>query len=152
MAFTALHVLLPWAHTSRLGRCSGPGRAGINCRVIPRLRGWYEWYAKDEKLDNESLIQEKYKGIRPAFGYPACPDHRDKRLLFELLGAEEIGVKLTEHCAMTPASSVSGIYIGHPESRYFNVGRIGRDQLEDYARRRDESIAENEKWLAPNLG
>jgi len=115
-------------------------------------RARHEWYAKDEKLDNESLIQEKYKGIRPAFGYPACPDHRDKRLLFELLGAEEIGVKLTEHCAMTPASSVSGIYIGHPESRYFNVGRIGRDQLEDYARRRGESIAENEKWLGPNLG
>jgi 5-methyltetrahydrofolate--homocysteine methyltransferase len=111
-----------------------------------------EWYAKDEKLGNEELIEEKYKGIRPAFGYPACPDHRDKRLLFRLLGAEEIGVKLTEHCAMTPASSVSGIYIGHPESRYFNVGRIDRAQLEDYTKRRGESLAENEKWLAPNLG
>ncbi|HEY2370890.1 MAG TPA: vitamin B12 dependent-methionine synthase activation domain-containing protein, partial [Polyangiaceae bacterium] len=111
-----------------------------------------EWYAKDEKLDNEALVSEKYRGIRPAFGYPACPDHRDKRLLFRLLGAEEIGVRLTESCAMAPASSVSGIYIGHPESRYFNVGRIGRDQLEDYARRRGESLAENEKWLGPNLG
>ena len=115
-------------------------------------RARHEWYGKSEKLDNESLIGEKYRGIRPAFGYPACPDHRDKRKLFALLGAEEIGMKLTEHCAMMPASSVSGIYIGHPESRYFNVGRIGRDQLEDYAKRRDETVAECERWLAPSLG
>jgi len=110
------------------------------------------WYAKGESLDAAALIDEKYRGIRPAFGYPACPDHRDKRVLFRLLGAEAIGVKLTETCAMTPASSVSGLYFGNPSARYFNVGRIGRDQLEDYARRRGESIAECEKWLAPNLG
>ena len=110
-----------------------------------------EWYARSESLDSAALVEEKYRGIRPAFGYPACPDHRDKRKLFALLGAEEIGMKLTESCAMTPASSVSGIYIGHPEARYFNVGRIGRDQLEDYARRRGESVAECERWLAPNL-
>ncbi len=110
-----------------------------------------EWYAKDEKLDGDALIEEKYRGIRPAFGYPACPDHRDKRKLFSLLSAEEIGMKLTESYAMMPASSVSGIYIAHPESRYFNVGRIGRDQLEDYAKRRGETIEECERWLAPSL-
>ncbi len=110
-----------------------------------------EWYAKDESLAPAALIDEKYRGIRPAFGYPACPDHRDKRLLFELLDAESIGVRLTEHCAMLPASSVSGIYLAHPEARYFNVGRIDRAQIEDYARRRGETVAECEKWLAPNL-
>jgi 5-methyltetrahydrofolate--homocysteine methyltransferase len=111
-----------------------------------------EWYATGETLDAESLIAEKYRGIRPAFGYPACPDHRDKGTLFRLLGAEDIGVRLTETYAMTPASSVSGLYLAHPAARYFNVGRIGRDQLEDYARRRGETTAECEKWLAPNLG
>ncbi|HEY1955054.1 MAG TPA: methionine synthase [Polyangiaceae bacterium] len=110
-----------------------------------------EWYAKGESLEKGALIDEKYRGIRPAFGYPACPDHRDKRTLFRLLGAESAGVTLTEHCAMLPASSVSGIYLAHPEARYFNVGRIGRDQLEDYAKRRGETIEECEKWLAPNL-
>ena len=111
-----------------------------------------EWYAKGESLDAAALIDEKYRGIRPAFGYPACPDHRDKRVLFRLLNAEAAGVTLTEHCAMLPASSVSGLYLAHPDARYFNVGRIGRDQLEDYARRRGETIEENEKWLAPSLG
>jgi 5-methyltetrahydrofolate--homocysteine methyltransferase len=110
-----------------------------------------EWYARGEHLESSALLEEKYRGIRPAFGYPACPDHRDKRTLFRLLGAEEIGMHLTEHYAMMPASSVSGIYLGHPDARYFNVGRIGRDQLEAYARRRGEAVAECERWLAPQL-
>ncbi len=113
-----------------------------------------EWtFGKEEQLDNEALIAEKYRGIRPAAGYPACPDHTEKRTLFELLDAEkEIGVSLTESCAMWPAASVSGLYFAHPESRYFAVDRIGRDQVEAYAARKNVDIAEIEKWLAPNLG
>jgi 5-methyltetrahydrofolate--homocysteine methyltransferase len=110
------------------------------------------WYAKDEKLSNEDLMAEKYRGIRPALGYPACPDHVLKRRLFELLPAAEQGITLTSSCAMSPAASVSGLYLGHPDARYFNLGKIGRDQLEDYARRMGESVEEAEKWLAPNLG
>src|SRR4030095_16605654 len=92
-------------------------------------RARHEWgYAPDEKLTTEELIEEKYRGIRPAFGYPACPDHTEKRKLFELLDARRAGIELTETCAMLPAASVSGIYLAHPQSRYFNVGRIGRDQ------------------------
>jgi 5-methyltetrahydrofolate--homocysteine methyltransferase len=110
-------------------------------------------YASDETLDNEALIQESYRGIRPAPGYPACPDHTEKRTLFELLDAKRrIGVSLTESCAMLPASSVSGWYFAHPRSKYFGVGRIGRDQVEDYARRKGWTVAEAERWLAPNLG
>ncbi len=110
------------------------------------------WYAPDEDLDNEGLIEERYRGIRPAFGYPACPDHTPKRDLFDLLGAEDVGIGLTEHFAMTPAASVSGLYLGHPDAKYFAVGRIGRDQIEDYAARRGATVAETERWLAPNLG
>ena len=110
-----------------------------------------DWYAPDEQLTNEDLIAERYRGIRPAFGYPACPDHVLKRRLFDLLGAREIGMELTEHCAMLPAASVSGIYLAHPAARYFNVGRIGKDQVEDYARRLGESVTEAERWLRPNL-
>ncbi|MDP9300006.1 MAG: methionine synthase [Actinomycetota bacterium] len=110
-----------------------------------------EWYAPDEQLSNEELIAEGYRGIRPAFGYPACPDHVLKRRLFDLLGAREIGMELTETCAMLPAASVSGIYLAHPAARYFNVGRIGKDQVEDYARRLGESVTEAERWLRPNL-
>jgi 5-methyltetrahydrofolate--homocysteine methyltransferase len=109
------------------------------------------WYAPDEALANEDLIAEAYRGIRPAFGYPACPDHTLKRRVFDLLGAREIGIDLTEHLAMLPAASVSGLYIQHPESRYFNVGQIGKDQVEDYARRLGESAKEAERWLRPNL-
>lgn len=110
-------------------------------------------YASDETLDNESLIKEKYAGIRPAPGYPACPDHTEKPILFDLLNAEEnIGVQLTESMAMYPASSVSGFYFSHPESKYFGLGKIYRDQVEDYASRKGMDIAEVEKWLAPNLG
>jgi 5-methyltetrahydrofolate--homocysteine methyltransferase len=110
------------------------------------------WYAPDEKLTGEELIAEKYRGIRPAFGYPACPDHSEKRTLFALLGAERAGLQLTEHCAMTPAASVSGIYLAHPDARYFMVGRVGRDQVEDYAARKRMPLQEVERWLSPNLG
>jgi 5-methyltetrahydrofolate--homocysteine methyltransferase len=112
-----------------------------------------EWgYGRDESLSNEELIAEKYRGIRPAFGYPACPDHTEKWTLFELLDAPAVGIALTENLAMTPAASVSGIYLAHPRSRYFSLGRIGRDQVEDYARRKGMRVAEVERWLAPNLG
>jgi 5-methyltetrahydrofolate--homocysteine methyltransferase len=106
-------------------------------------------YGADEALTNEELVDEKYRGIRPAFGYPACPDHSQKRVLFELLGAEEAGMKLTESCAMLPAASVSGLYFAHPRARYFNVGRVGRDQVESYAARQGRTLAEVERWLGP---
>ena len=109
------------------------------------------WYAPDEALSAQDLIAERYRGIRPAFGYPACPDHSMKTPLFDLLRASDIGVTLTEHGAMLPAASVSGLVIGHPKARYFNVGRIGRDQVADYARRRSLPVTEVERWLAPNL-
>ncbi|HKO67559.1 MAG TPA: methionine synthase, partial [Burkholderiaceae bacterium] len=109
-------------------------------------------YVPEEVLTNEQLVKETYRGIRPAPGYPACPEHSVKRDLFEALHAEEIGMTLTESYAMSPASSVSGFYFSHPRSKYFNVGRIGRDQLEDLARRKSEAVTELERWLAPNLG
>jgi 5-methyltetrahydrofolate--homocysteine methyltransferase len=109
------------------------------------------WYAPGEELTNEELVEERYRGIRPAFGYPACPDHSEKGKLFELLGAGEVGLELTETYATTPAASVSGIYLAHPEARYFSVGRIGRDQVEDYARRKGVPLEEAERWLRPNL-
>jgi 5-methyltetrahydrofolate--homocysteine methyltransferase len=112
-----------------------------------------DWgYGQGEDLDNQALIEERYRGIRPAFGYPACPDHSEKRRLFDLLGAEEVGLRLTESCAMLPAASVSGIYLAHPRARYFNVGRIGRDQVASYADRKRLPLAEVEGWLRPNLG
>jgi 5-methyltetrahydrofolate--homocysteine methyltransferase len=111
-----------------------------------------EWYARGERLASEELIAERYRGIRPAFGYPACPDHSEKRTLFDLLDAERAGIQLTETFAMMPAASVSGIYLGHPEARYFTVGKVGRDQVEDYAGRKGMSVAEVERWLRPNLG
>jgi 5-methyltetrahydrofolate--homocysteine methyltransferase len=110
------------------------------------------WYEKGPQLPKEQLIAERFRGIRPAFGYPACPDHSEKPKLFALLGAEEAGLELTETFAMTPAASVSGIYLGHPEARYFSVGRLGRDQVEDHAARKGVSTAEDERWLRPNLG
>jgi 5-methyltetrahydrofolate--homocysteine methyltransferase len=111
-----------------------------------------DWgYGKDESLSKDDLIAEKYRGIRPAFGYPACPDHTPKGPLFQLLDAPAAGITLTESFAMMPAAAVSGLYFSHPQARYFNVGRIGRDQVEDYARRRGVSVEEAEKWLAPNL-
>ena len=110
-----------------------------------------EWYAPDERLAEGDLHAGRFRGIRPAFGYPACPDHSEKTKLFELLGARSLGMDLTESFAMTPAAAVSGIYLAHPKSRYFAVGRIGNDQLEDYAARKGESVAEVERWLRPNL-
>jgi 5-methyltetrahydrofolate--homocysteine methyltransferase len=110
------------------------------------------WYEKGPQLPKEQLIAERFRGIRPAFGYPACPDHSEKPKLFALLGAEEAGLELTETFAMTPAASVSGIYLAHPEARYFSVGRLGRDQVEDHAARKGVTTAEDERWLRPNLG
>ncbi len=113
-----------------------------------------DWgYGRDEQLSPDDLIEEKYRGIRPAPGYPACPDHTEKRILFDLLSAEQnAGIHLTEHFAMTPAASVSGLYFAHPASRYFAVDRITRDQVESYAARKGMTIAEIERWLGPNLG
>ena len=109
-------------------------------------------FGKRENLSKEELIDEKYRGIRPAAGYPACPDHTEKWGLMALLEAEKnTGIRLTESCAMTPASSVSGLYFGHPEARYFAVGAIGKDQVEDYAVRKGATRMEMEKWLQPNL-
>jgi 5-methyltetrahydrofolate--homocysteine methyltransferase len=112
-----------------------------------------EWgYGRDESLSTEDLIKELYLGIRPAPGYPAMPDHTEKRTLFELLNAEKnSGIRLTETCAMLPASSVSGLYFSHPTAQYFSVGKIGQDQLEDYARRKGMDLAEAARWLGPNL-
>jgi 5-methyltetrahydrofolate--homocysteine methyltransferase len=111
-----------------------------------------EWYAPDEHLSDEDILKENFRGIRPAFGYPACPDHTEKGTLFRLLDAAKAGVELTETFAMTPAAAVSGLYFHHPQSKYFAIGRIGRDQLEDYAARKDMPVAEAERWLGPNLG
>jgi 5-methyltetrahydrofolate--homocysteine methyltransferase len=108
-------------------------------------------YAKDEHLTNQQLIDEEYKGIRPAPGYPACPDHTEKKLLFELLEAEKVGITLTESYAMWPGAAVSGFYFAHPESKYFGLGKIEKDQVEDYAKRKGMSVSEIERWLAPNL-
>jgi 5-methyltetrahydrofolate--homocysteine methyltransferase len=109
-------------------------------------------FGRDEQLSHADLIREKYRGIRPAAGYPACPDHAEKRTLFDLLDAEDnAGIRLTESFAMHPGASVSGLYFSHPEAKYFGVGQIGRDQVVDYANRRGESVAAAEKRLAPNL-
>jgi 5-methyltetrahydrofolate--homocysteine methyltransferase len=108
-------------------------------------------YAPQESLSLEDMIAEKYVGIRPAPGYPACPDHSVKRAMFEVLQAQEIGMELTESLAMMPAASVSGFYLSHPSSVYFNVGRIGEDQLQDQARRRGAEVAQLQRLLAPNL-
>jgi 5-methyltetrahydrofolate--homocysteine methyltransferase len=112
-------------------------------------RGWYETGPRHSR---EDLIGEKYRGIRPAFGYPACPDHSEKHKLFDLLGARSIGMELTESGAMTPTAAVAGLYFAHPQSRYFMVGKVGRDQVEDYARRKQMPITEVERWLRPILG
>ena len=122
-------------------------------RMHQRVRREFWGYTPDEKMSEAELIAEKYQGIRPAPGYPAQPDHTEKATLFSLLDAEkETGIRLTENYAMWPASSVSGLYFSHPESHYFGVGRIGRDQTEDYAERKNWSVAEAERWLAPILG
>jgi len=112
-----------------------------------------DWgYGANERLSSDDLIAEKYRGIRPAFGYPACPDHSEKTTLFTLLDAPAVGITLTESFAMMPAAAVSGLYFAHPQAKYFNVGRIGRDQLEDYAKRKGVGLELAEKWLGPSLG
>ena len=113
-----------------------------------------EWgYGQEEStLTNEDLIREKYRGIRPAPGYPACPDHTEKPTLFRLLDVEQAaGITLTESCAMHPASSVSGWYFAHPDAKYFAVGKLERDQMEDYAVRKGMELPVVERWLAPYL-
>ncbi len=122
-------------------------------RLHQRVRKEFWGYAADERLANEQLIREEYLGIRPAPGYPACPEHSEKGALFDLLDApDQIGVTLTESFAMWPAASVSGFYFSHPDARYFAVARIDRDQVADYARRKGWDVDTAEKWLAPNLG
>jgi 5-methyltetrahydrofolate--homocysteine methyltransferase len=121
-------------------------------RMHEKVRQDYWGYAAEEQFSNDELIKEAYAGIRPAPGYPAQPEHSEKGTLFKLLDAtDKIGVRLTESYAMWPGSSVSGFYYAHPESRYFGVGKIERDQVEDYARRKDWTVAEAERWLAPLL-
>jgi len=117
-----------------------------------KIRKKYWGYAPDEELTPEELFKLNYKGIRPAPGYPACPDHTEKRIIFDLLNAERLtGVGLTENFAMTPPAAVCGYIFAHPSSSYFNIGKIGQDQLEDYASRKNMSVKEAARWLAPNL-
>ena len=112
-----------------------------------------EWYSAGESLGKDELIRGQYRGIRPAPGYPACPDHTEKRVLFDMLDVtSRTGIGLTENFAMTPAASVCGLYFGHAEAQYFSLGRIGKDQVEDYADRKGLTVEEVERWLAPNLG
>jgi len=124
-----------------------------------RVRKEHWGYASDEQLSNEDLIREQYKGIRPAPGYPACPDHTEKGTLFKLLDPEAEfnragrgGVFLTEHYAMFPTAAVSGWYFAHPEAQYFAVGKIDKDQVESYSRRKGQDLELSERWLMPNLG
>jgi len=118
-----------------------------------KVRKEFWGYAPDERLSNRALIAEKYRGIRPAPGYPACPDHTEKASLWQLLDAETaIGLRLTESYAMVPTAAVSGFYFSHPDSHYFSVGQVGRDQVESLAVRKRVSMTEMEKWLSPILG
>jgi 5-methyltetrahydrofolate--homocysteine methyltransferase len=122
-------------------------------RMHERVRKEFWGYARGEQLSNDELIHEKYRGIRPAPGYPACPDHSQKPELFRLLNAgQNAGMSLTEGFAMLPTAAVSGYYFAHPDSAYFGVARIGSDQVEDFAVRRGVPMAQAEKWLRPNLG
>ena len=122
-------------------------------RMHERVRKEFWGYADDEKLTNEELVKETYQGIRPASGYPASPDHTEKPLLWDLLDVDNnAGITLTESMAMLPTAAVSGIYYSHPDSSYFAVSKINRDQVEDYAKRKGMSLAEAERWLSPNLG
>jgi 5-methyltetrahydrofolate--homocysteine methyltransferase len=122
-------------------------------RMHERVRKEFWAYSNDESLSSEDLIKEKYRGIRPAPGYPACPDHTEKATLFEILDAENAaGIHLTESFAMYPTAAVSGYYFAHPQSRYFGLGKISKDQVEDYAVRKGLTVEEAERWLSPNLG
>jgi 5-methyltetrahydrofolate--homocysteine methyltransferase len=125
-------------------------------RLAEALAGYLHSKARlesgiQEPLSPEQIIAEAHRGIRPGFGYPACPDHSEKFKLFGLLGAADVGLSLTESAAMLPAASVSGLYFAHPQARYFTVGRIGDDQVATYARRKGRSVEEIERWLSPNL-
>jgi len=132
--------------------------SGIVLHDVIRVRGSVDRGGQTallvaEHLDNDGLIAEQYRGIRPAPGYPACPEHTEKGLLWDLLDVKQrAGIWLTEAYAMVPTAAVSGFYFAHPESRYFAVGKINRSQVEDYARRKGMSVREAERWLAPNLG
>ena len=118
-----------------------------------RVRREFWGYASDEKMTIDELIKEKYSGIRPAPGYPACPDHSEKQILFDLLSVpENTGIQITESFAMDPAASVCGFYIANSESKYFGVGKLNKDQMIDYARRKGVDLAVMEKWLATSLG
>jgi 5-methyltetrahydrofolate--homocysteine methyltransferase len=118
-----------------------------------RVRQEFWGYDRDERLSSRELIDERYRGIRPAPGYPACPDHTEKGRLWQLLGVEDaIGLSLTESFAMVPTAAVSGFYFSHPDSRYFSVGKIARDQVESLAVRKGMSVTELERWLSPNVG
>ncbi|HJQ44693.1 MAG TPA: vitamin B12 dependent-methionine synthase activation domain-containing protein, partial [Jatrophihabitantaceae bacterium] len=122
-------------------------------RLHERVRTEFWAYQPDEDLDNDALIKEQYRGIRPAPGYPACPEHTEKQAIWDLLDVEaNAGIQLTESMAMWPGAAVSGLYFSHPQAQYFVVGQIGRDQVEDYAKRKGWTVAEAEKWLSPNLG
>ena len=122
-------------------------------RMHEKVRRELWGYAPDEHLDNQALIKEQYAGIRPAPGYPACPEHTEKSTLWELLDVEKnVGIELTESMAMWPGAAVSGWYFSHPQSQYFVVGRVGRDQVEDYAARKGWTLAQAERWLSANLG
>ena len=121
-------------------------------RMPERVRKEFWGYAPEESLTDQDFIKERYRGIRPAPGYPACPDHTEKAALWDLLDARrQTGVSLTESMAMWPAASVSGFYFAHSGAHYFGVGNLGRDQIEDYARRKAMSVGDVERWLAPNL-
>mgnify|MGYP000399802948 CR=1 FL=1 len=137
------------------GRQPGRHRLGLGSgqSLHQQVRVRYWGYAAGEQLSNEQLIAEQYRGIRPAPGYPACPDHTEKGILWELLDpVTNAGISLTESFAMLPTASVSGFYFSHPEARYFGTGKLARDQVEDYARRKGMELAEAERWLAPVLG
>jgi 5-methyltetrahydrofolate--homocysteine methyltransferase len=122
-------------------------------RMHERVRREFWGYASDEKLTNDQLIAEEYRGIRPAPGYPSCPDHTEKAALWKLLDpTRNAGIEITESYAMYPAAAVSGWYFAHPEARYINIGRVDRDQVADYAQRKAMPLAEMERWLTPNLG
>jgi len=122
-------------------------------RMHARVRREFWGYAPHEELGNDALIREEYRGIRPAPGYPACPDHTEKATLWSMLDPERtVGMRLTESYAMLPTAAVSGFYFSHPKARYFGVGKIDRDQVESYAQRKGMDLKEAERWLAPNLG
>jgi 5-methyltetrahydrofolate--homocysteine methyltransferase len=128
----------------------GTGLIGSKAVAILR-QGGHEAVAIHEPLTPDDVIAERHRGIRPGFGYPACPDHSEKFKLFDLLDAKAVGIELTEHAAMTPAASVSGLYFAHPQARYFSVGRIGKDQVAAYAKRKGESIEVIERWLSSSI-